>query len=661
MGPVTSLDPATNASLPTPKTDAFSVALNQHKVYIVSTMHTPVASRFNLFARLFSTRRNRSFLPILALLAVTLTAAPARPDGAPDPRGLGPILAYISTGWDTLTRSMNECSTVVDLKFAAASVMYLPADFPEPASLTALQKQCKFEVKHLPAVIHHPGEIDADSLNPPGVLYLENKYVVPGGRFNEMYGWDSYFIIRGLVRDGRINLARGMVENFFFEIEHYGNVLNANRSYYLSRSQPPFLTSMILSVYDSQKDAGHQDRNWLAKAYAFAVRDHDMWTQEPHLAGSTGLSRYFDRGNGPSPESVKDETGHYRDVAAFFLRHPELDDHDLVRKDPGKTEPQTFGAQYSVRVCDSGHDASPKVAQAAGEHADCETAEEIALSADFYKGDRSMRESGYDISFRFGPYGAGTQNYAPVCLNSLLYKTEKDLQRISETLGHDDEARKWARLADERKTNIDKYLWNEKAGMFFDYDFVKQRQSTYAYVTVYYPLWAGLATPGEAKAVMKNLSIFEQPGGLVMSPYETGGQWDFPYAWAPNQLLSDEGMRRYGFNADADRVAYKFLSTVAENFRRDGTIREKYNAVTRSSETAVTAGYHVNIVGFGWTNGAFLNLLHDLPKPMVERLAREQEAAPPVAAKSCLRLRTNRAVERSNATLTSKTSRPVSE
>jgi alpha,alpha-trehalase len=613
--------------------DTFSVALNHYKVYIVSTMHTPARRLSRLALRFFSTGRCRGFLTALAFLTVTFGVIPARPDGTADPRGLAPIRAYISTGWDTLTRSMNECGTVVDTKLAATSVMYLPADFREPPSLTALQQQCKFEVKHLPAVIHHPGEVDANALNPPGLLYLENKYVVPGGRFNEMYGWDSYFIIRGLVRDGRIDLARGMVENFFFEIEHYGNVLNANRSYYLSRSQPPFLTSMILSVYDSQKDAGHEDKNWLARAYAFAVRDHDMWTQEPHLAGSTGLSRYFDRGDGPSPESVKDETGHYRDVAAFFLRHPELDDHDLVRKDAGKTEPQTFGAQYSVRVCDSGHDASPKIAQA-GERADCETAEEIALSADFYKGDRSMRESGYDISFRFGPYGAGTQNYAPVCLNSLLYKTEKDLQRMSETLGHDDEARKWAHLADERKANIDKYLWNEKAGMFFDYNFVNQQQSTYAYVTVFYPLWAGLATPDQAKAVMKNLSIFEQPGGLVMSPYETGGQWDFPYAWAPNQLLSDEGMRHYGFNADADRVSYKFLSTVAENFRRDGTIREKYNAVTRSSETAVTAGYHVNIVGFGWTNGAFLNLLHDLPKPMAERLAREQDTTPPpVAAK----------------------------
>ena len=106
-----------------------------------------------------------------------------------------------------------------------------------------------------------------------------------------------------------------------------------------------------------------------------------------------------------------------------------------------------------------------------------------------------MRESGYDISFRFGPYGAGTQNYAPVCLNSLLYKTERDLQQMSGALGNNEEARKWNRLADERKAKIDKYLWNEKAGMYFDYNFVKQQQSTYAYVTVFYPLWAGLAHP----------------------------------------------------------------------------------------------------------------------------------------------------------------------
>jgi alpha,alpha-trehalase len=123
---------------------------------------------------------------------------------------------------------------------------------------------------------------------------------------------------------------------------------------------------------------------------------------------------------------------------------------------------------------------------------------------------------------------------------------------------------------------------------------------------------------------MKNVAVLERPGGLIMSPYETDGQWDAPYAWAPTQLLAIEGMRKYGFNSDADRISYNFLSMVAENFRHDGTIREKYNAVTRSSETTVKAGYNINVVGFGWTNSVFLVFLHDLPADMVEKLGAEQ-------------------------------------
>ena len=156
----------------------------------------------------------------------------------------------------------------------------------------------------------------------PGLLYLENKYVVPGGRFNEMYGWDSYFIILGLLRAGRIDLARGMVENFFFEIEHYGTILNANRAYYLTRSQPPFLTSMIMAVYEADKAAGHENRAWLEKAYGYASKDYETWNREPHIAGSTGLARYYDFGNGPAPESLKDEAGIHRKVASYFLLHP---------------------------------------------------------------------------------------------------------------------------------------------------------------------------------------------------------------------------------------------------------------------------------------------------------------------------------------------------
>ena len=583
---------------------------------LFTTMKTPL---FAVRPSPFSLRK----LPriALALAAFLLSFAPhsrAQSRTAQE-QGLKQIRSYIAAGWDTLTRSMTDCNTVVDPKLAAASVLYVPADFVPPAAVQEMQARCKVQVQHLPKVIHGLGEIDTSNFDPPGLLYLPSKYVVPGGRFNEMYGWDSYFIIRGLVEDSRIDLARGMVENFFFEIEHYGAVLNANRTYYLTRSQPPFLTSMILSVYEAQKAAGKEDRAWLTRAYDYAKRDYSLWTREPHLAGSTGLSRYFDFGTGPAPESVKDETGHYRQVAAFFLSQPDLGRDYVVSTKSGQP---TVGPLFALQVCDSA-----KTMSSTG-NAACDTAGAASLSADYYKGDRAMRESGYDVSFRFGPHGARTHHFAPVCLNSLLYKSETDLAHISEVLGRKQDSDDWTRRAAARKELIQKYLWDSERGMYVDYDFENQKRSSYDYVTTFFPLWAGIPSQEQARALMQHLSTFEKPGGLVMSPNETGGQWDFPYAWAPDQLVADEGIRRYGFTEDADRVSYEFLSAVAENFRRDGTIREKYNAVTRSSETQVTAGYHINIVGFGWTNGVFLVLLRELPSASVTKLAAEQTGKP---------------------------------
>jgi len=575
-------------------------------------MKTPRSRASSRIHHAFSRCRNIA-LAAVVFCAVFAPTSFAQEAGAKE-AGLRQIRSYIAAAWDTLTRSLTDCKVIVDPKLASASVLYIPAGFDVPADVQQMQKRCKVQVKHLPQVIHKLGEVDTSNLEPPGLLYLDHKYVVPGGRFNEMYGWDSYFIVRGLVEDKRIELARGMVENFFFEIEHYGAVLNANRTYYLTRSQPPFLTSMILSVYDAQKAAGHEDRAWLERAYGYASRDYGLWTREPHLAGTTGLSRYYDFGNGPAPESVKDETGHYRQVAAFFLGQQQDEWRNYVV--PKKEQPHV-GPLFALQVCDS----TKTMAQAG-----CDSAGAASLSADYYKGDRAMRESGYDVSFRFGPHGARTHYFAPVCLNSLLYKTEKDMERMSEMLGRKAEAEDWRKRAEERKEKIQKYLWDSEQGLYFDYDFANGKRSTYEYVTAFFPLWAGIPTPEQARAVMQHLPTFEKPGGLVMSSHETGGQWDFPYAWAPDQVVADEGIRRYGFSEEANRVSYEFLSTVAENFRRDGTIREKYNAVTRSSETQVTAGYHINIVGFGWTNAAFLVLLHELPETSVTRLADEQTA-----------------------------------
>ena len=135
---------------------------------------------------------------------------------------------------------MSDCHSLVDPKVKSAPVLYLPKDLPMPKDVAALPAKCGVHVERLPVRIRHFGQIRRGEIAASGLLYLPNPYVVPGGRFNEMYGWDSYFIILGLVRAGRLDLARGMVDNFFFEIEHYGTILNANRAYYLTRSQPPF-------------------------------------------------------------------------------------------------------------------------------------------------------------------------------------------------------------------------------------------------------------------------------------------------------------------------------------------------------------------------------------------------------------------------------------
>jgi alpha,alpha-trehalase len=533
-----------------------------------------------------------SLLPVSAFAqAIAAPAAPPQAVAAPQQN----ILPFIKNAWNTLGRSMNDCSSISDPKFGAGatSVLYLPYGVTPPPAVAALSK-CGVKVENLPKKITGLGSIMPEQLNAHGLLYLPDKYVVPGGRFNEMYGWDSYFIIVGLLEDGERDYSRGIIENFFYEIENYGAVLNANRAYYLTRSQPPFLTSMIMAQYAADKKAGQADGKWLARAYDYAQRDHALWTKPPKLAGDTGLARYFDVGEGPVPD-IADHPEYYAAIADWLLKHPEVEaKYGYI----APTLEKGIGPELQVPLCDN---------KPCAEH------HPVRLTADFYQGDRAMRESGYDPSFRWGPFDGSTHHYAPVCLNSLLYKAEMDLAEMAQILGKPQDAKKWRAAAEQRKQLINKYLWNADKGMFFDWDFMTGTQSTYNYVTTFFPLWVGLATPEQAKAVMKNVGIFDHEGGLAMSDQQTGVQWDLPYGWAPNHLIAVEGMRRAGFNTEADRVSQQFLGTVLTNYRRTGTIREKYNVVTGSDEAPVLAGYHENLIGFGWTNGTFLALYHALP------------------------------------------------
>jgi alpha,alpha-trehalase len=520
-------------------------------------------------------------------------AAHSQPPRADAPEN-AKILAYIDSGWDNLSRSMTDCKSLIDPKVTTAPILYLPAGMAVPPAVASVQKQCKIEVRNLPRKITHMGDVRVAEIPDEGLLYLPNPYVVPGGRFNEMYGWDSYFIILGLVEDKRVDLARDMVENFFFEIENYGAILNANRTYYFTRSQPPFLTSMIREVYEHPTGKG-LSKAWLAKAYDYAQRDYALWSAPPHLAGDTGLARYYDIGEGPVPE-MADDSNYYPDVIRWLLAHPEIHTDYLIDAPEDPTPAQA--AELAKTSCDI---AASKVCAHAHVNGH-------RLSSDFYRGDRAMRESGFDPSFRFGPFSGSTNHYAPVCLNSLLYKYERDMARFATLLGRPAEVAQWNRRAAARRAAINKYLWNPTARMFYDYNFTTRQLSTYNYITVFYPLWANLASPQQASELERHLSVFEHDGGLAMSDYDSGTQWDLPFGWAPTSWLAIKGLDQSGFTGDAGRVAATFSETIRQNFEHDGTIREKYNVVNGSANVEVATGYKSNVVGFGWTNGVYLEM-----------------------------------------------------
>ena len=353
-------------------------------------------------------------------------AAPRAQTPAPAPSDPQATLRYIHASWDLLTRSVTDCRSLADVKVSGIPVLYLPAGFPTPPDVLSVEQKCHVKVLTLPRRILKLGDIQSRDLPAQGLLYLPHPYVVPGGRFNEMYGWDSYFILLGLEADHHEALAKGIVENFLFEVEQYGSVLNANRTYYLTRSQPPFLTSMIRAVYEDPTSfpatpAGRaQAREWLANAYDVAAKDYSTWTRPEHRAGSTGLTRYYDYGSGPVPE-MADASTYYSDVIRSLFEHPSPQAAGFLVK--GAEHPSAAeAARLKVASCDVLASVVCARAWFGG----------YRLTRDFYQGDRAVRESGFDTSNRFGPFSGATHHYAPVCLNSLPAGTSA-IWRISRT------------------------------------------------------------------------------------------------------------------------------------------------------------------------------------------------------------------------------------
>ncbi|KAL4808404.1 neutral trehalase [Aspergillus unguis] len=425
-------------------------------------------------------------------------------------------------------------------------------------------------------------------------------FVVPGGRFNELYGWDSYMVSLGLLSSDRVDLAKAMVINFCFCIKHYAKILNANRTYYLTRSQPPFLTDMALRVYERiSNEPGALD--FLRESILAAIKEYySVWMSEPRLDPVSGLSRYRSPGLGVPPET---EASHF-----LHLLTPYAEKHGMTFKE--------FVQAYNNRQVDE-----PELDE-------------------YFMHDRAVRESGHDTSYRLERVCG---NLATVDLNSLLYKYEVDIARAIRVYFKDkldipveyrtpatkdiqsESSSVWDRRARRRKMRMDTYLWDEEKGMYFDYDTVKQQRTNYESATTLWAMWAGLVTPRQAASmVSKALPRFEEFGGIVSGTEESRGpvgldrptrQWDYPYGWAPQQMLAWTGFCRYGYQEEAERCAYKWLYMITKAFVDfNGVVVEKYDVTRPIDPHRVDAEYGnqgsdfkgAPREGFGWVNASYV-------------------------------------------------------
>ncbi|KAJ1960489.1 alpha,alpha-trehalase nth1 [Dipsacomyces acuminosporus] len=526
-----------------------------------------------------------------------------------------------TTFWNGLIRCMDEagiqaiCADPKNTKGDASPIIYVPFD-DQPAFefYTGVARdlpKLNIEVVKLPkditpqyvksindrfGILSLAANVSYDASGK--LIYKPLPFVVPGGRFNEQYGWDSYFEALGLLVDGRYQLAKNMVDNFVYEITHYGKILNANRSYYLTRSQPPFLTDMILKVYEalhpSTQEEKEQTSQWLHKSFDAAITEYyEVWMSRPRYDKKTGLSCYHPTGIGMPPET---ESTHF--------------DH-LIKP---------YAERLGVSI---------------EEYKGMYIRDEISEPEldEYFVHDRAVRESGHDTTYRLEKRCA---NLATVDLNCLLYKYEAD---IADTLDahfsgkfywsggrrgikRQMTATEWRQRAEIRRRSIDKYLWNEQKGLYFDYDVKLQQQSVYESVTAFWALWAGCATPAQAQRVVDvGCRKFEVKGGLVSGTEESRGQitlhrpnrqWDFPFGWAPHQIMAWYGLYNYGFVDVARRFAYRWLFTITQSFVDfNGVVPEKFDVVKMTHRVQVeygNVGVDFKMVpreGFGWMNSSY--------------------------------------------------------
>jgi alpha,alpha-trehalase len=366
------------------------------------------------------------------------------------------------------------------------------------------------------------------------LLGVPRPYLVPSYDettsfdYNELYYWDSYFMVQGMYDRAHRSLVVGILDDLLSLFTRFKVIPNASRTYLMGRSQPPFLTSFIFEVYAAYEPG----EKWLKDTIAIAKQEYEtvwMGVKKPNERQVyRGLSRYYD---------------------INYL-------HDLAEA-----------------------------------------------------------ESGWDMTPRFNRKAL---NYLPVDLNALLYKYETDFARAARIFGDKREAARWDQAAEARKVVMNELMWDKLRGLYYDYNFAKEKRGSVSSLAAYFPMWAGMVSEKQAAQMVKALRRFENKGGLAttdtlpIGQYVIGSmptQWAYPNGWAPLQYVVIRGLERYGYHEDARRIANKWLKANLLWFNNNGVFLEKYNVV--SPEKPPVKGVYPSQTGFGWTNAVFERLCQD--------------------------------------------------
>ena len=440
------------------------------------------------------------------------------------------------------------------------------------------EKNAAMHIKNLWGVLRREADISSttgEGQEGSSLLPLPNPYIVPGGRFREIYYWDSYFTMLGLKESGEVEMIENMIKNFAHLIDVYGHIPNGNRTYYVSRSQPPFFCMMVDLLAGIKGNAVYKKYlTAMEKEYAYWMEGAaDVKTNEPFkrlvkMKDGETLNRYWDESNTPRQESYKED---YEVAEAVAL--------ELAMR---------------IKV------ASPEALKKILDNSKATTCTHLRAGAC----------SGWDFSSRWFADEKNintiqTTSIVPVDLNCLVYSMETIIAKANKINGNKKSANIYLQKANKRKTAIIKYCWNSKSNFFFDYNTVALSQNSIVTAAGLYPLFVKIATPAQAIAIAATTKHFLlKDGGIVTTTNNTGQQWDAPNGWAPLQWVTVAGLKNYGNTVMAKTIAQRWLALNDKVYAATGKMMEKYNVEDLTKIAG--GGEYPSQDGFGWTNGVYL-------------------------------------------------------